>query len=112
MDSLALNNNKLCGLPASLCKLTELHSLFLTSNPGLGAGDVMYDKHGAQIMLYQLKRVGRMAPWGHWTAQSHLLFPKEVRDDVHVFLLLRQRLAWPLSRELIHCVIQWLATIE
>ena len=47
-----------------------------------------------------------MAPWGRWTPQSHALFPPGVRAEIRMLLLLRTRLALPISRDLLIFMIQ------
>ena len=51
-----------------------------------------------------------MAPWGEWTPESHALFPPRVRADIFTLFLLRKRLAWPVPKDLVREMIQWLAT--
>ncbi len=49
-------------------------------------------------------------PWGDWKANLHALFPLRTRSDIFMLLLLRKRLAWPLSKDLTNYLIAWLAT--
>ena len=51
-----------------------------------------------------------MAPWGRWTPQSHALFPPRVRAEIFTLLLLKPRLALPISKDVLSELIRWLAT--
>ena len=87
-------------------------SLHLSGNPKLGvcARDVGDDSRGCRNLLADLRRSGFMAPWGRWTPQSHALFPPRVRAEIFTLLLLKTRLALPISRDLMYYMIRWLAS--
>ena len=85
----------------------------MNGNPQLGAcaRDVTGNRRCLEL-LAELKRGGLMTriPWGDWTPQVHAQFSSRVRAEVFTLLLLGKRLAWPVSRDLLHYMIRWLAT--